>query len=367
MICGKCRKDIPDDSVFCLYCGKKQIRESRKQKRANGTGTIFKRGNSWSVRITKGWVFEDGKKVQKYSEKGGFLSKTEAENYYAKLKENPSAPKITDTLSQVYDRWKNEYEDRIAPVTMATYKAAWKHFEKVHPLPIVTLTVSQLQECINSCQKGRSTLNDMRTVCSLIFKYAIINRLVTENPAKYLYVNGKKKGTRDAFTADELEKIRLAVGKEPYADYVYFMCYTGFRPNEMLSLKKDAYDKAHNALVGGFKTEAGKNRSVPVNAKIAPILTERMAFDSEYIFPRSDGSMMDDEHFRKYCFVPLMKSLGIEGKVPYSCRHTFANLLKNVRGSDTDKAALIGHSDASMTKYYQSPDYESLQAIIDNL
>ena len=73
---------------------------------------------------------------------------------------------------------------------------------------------------------------------------------------------------------------------------------------------------------------------------------------------------MDDEHFRKYCFTPLMEQLGISGKVPYSCRHTFANLLKNVQGSDTDKAALIGHSDASMTKYYQSADYESLKTIV---
>jgi integrase len=135
----------------------------------------------------------------------------------------------------------------------------------------------------------------------------------------------------------------------------------------MLSLKKDAYDKAHNALIGGFKTEAGKDRIVPINAKIAPILAQRMASDSEYIFPRSDGSLMDDEHFRKYCFNPLMETLGITDRVPYSCRHTFANLLKNVKGSDTDKAALIGHSDASMTKYYQSADYESLQAIIDSL
>ena len=62
-----------------------------------------------------------------------------------------------------------------------------------------------------------------------------------------------------------------------------------------------------------------------------------------------------------------MDALGITDRVPYSCRHTFANLLKNVKGSDTDKAALIGHSDASMTKYYQSPDYDSLRAIIDSL
>ena len=70
---------------------------------------------------------------------------------------------------------------------------------------------------------------------------------------------------------------------------------------------------------------------------------------------------MDDEFFRKKCFNPLMKELGIEGKVPYSCRHTFADLLKQVYGSDTDKAELIGHADASMTKYYQSADHESMK------
>jgi integrase len=76
---------------------------------------------------------------------------------------------------------------------------------------------------------------------------------------------------------------------------------------------------------------------------------------------------MNDEHFRTCCFEPLMKQLNIEGRVPYSCRHTFANLMKAVSGSDPDKAALIGHADASMTKYYQSADYESMRAITDRI
>ena len=76
---------------------------------------------------------------------------------------------------------------------------------------------------------------------------------------------------------------------------------------------------------------------------------------------------MNDKMFRDVAFNPLMEAIGIKGRVPYSCRHTFANLMKNVKGSDTDKAALIGHADASMTKYYQSPDYDSLRNITDNL
>lgn len=370
MICEKCARSFQDDFVFCPYCGKKQgvlPRSGRTKSRGNGTGTAIKRGKTWTARVTVGWEYKDGRKIQKYRTFGGFATKTEAENYCFTLKTNRRPMVPTDSFSKVYERWQKEYEERISPTTMATYKAAWKYFSDLHPLPIADISVSQLQECINNCPKGRSTVNDMRTVCSLVFKYAVINKLITTNLAPYLYVNGKKKGTRPAFTADELKKIADAVGKVPYADYVYFMCYTGFRPNEMLSLKKDAYDSAHNALIGGFKTEAGKDRVVPVNAKIAPILARQMASESEYIFPRPDGSMMDDEHFRKYCFNPLMETLGITDRVPYSCRHTFANLLKNVKGSDTDKAALIGHSDASMTKYYQSADYESLRAIIDSL
>lgn len=370
MNCVKCGQFFQDGFLFCPYCGKKQGNlpsKPRTKQRGNGTGMAFKRGKTWTARVTIGWIYKDGRKIQQYRTKGGFPSKTAAENYCGILKTDDGIPRVSDTFQQVYERWKTEYESRITLTTMATYKAAWKYYSSVYHRPIVELTVAELQKCIDSCEKGRSTLNDMRTVCSLVFRYAIVNKLVSENPAQFLYVSTKKKGTRPAFTADELKKIEAAVGKIPYADYVFFMCYTGFRPNEMLSLKKDAYDKANNALIGGFKTEAGRNRIVPVSAKIKGVLDERMAFDSEYIFPRQDGSLMTDEHFRKYCFVPLMNALGITDRVPYSCRHTFANLLKNVKGSDTDKAALIGHSDASMTKYYQSADYESLKAIIDSL
>lgn len=74
---------------------------------------------------------------------------------------------------------------------------------------------------------------------------------------------------------------------------------------------------------------------------------------------------MNERYFRDACFNPLMEKLGIKDRYPYSSRHTFANLLKKAQGSDTDKAALIGHSDASMTKYYQSTDLESLREIVE--
>ncbi|MFR5119429.1 MAG: zinc-ribbon domain-containing protein [Ruminococcus sp.] len=41
MLCKKCRKEIPDGSIYCNYCGKKQETTKRKtRRRARGTGTI---------------------------------------------------------------------------------------------------------------------------------------------------------------------------------------------------------------------------------------------------------------------------------------------------------------------------------------
>ena len=60
MECIKCKKDIPDGSVFCCWCGKQQQTPQRKAlKRANGTGTVYK----LQGRRTRPWVAAKGKTI----------------------------------------------------------------------------------------------------------------------------------------------------------------------------------------------------------------------------------------------------------------------------------------------------------------
>ncbi|MFR8294836.1 MAG: zinc-ribbon domain-containing protein [Ruminococcus sp.] len=41
MLCKKCRKEIPDGSIYCNYCGKKQETTKRKvRRRPRGAGCI---------------------------------------------------------------------------------------------------------------------------------------------------------------------------------------------------------------------------------------------------------------------------------------------------------------------------------------
>ena len=87
---------------------------------------------------------------------------------------------------------------------------------------------------------------------------------------------------------------------------------------------------------------------------------------------------MDEKFFREECFYPLLAALKIQPMpdrekdikptyTPYSCRHTYATLLKNTTGSMKDKAALMGHTSYEMTLHYQHEDVDSLRSITDAL
>lgn len=57
MICIRCGKEISDESVYCMFCGRKQTRAERKNTRSpNGTGTAYKRGKTWTAMVIKGYV-----------------------------------------------------------------------------------------------------------------------------------------------------------------------------------------------------------------------------------------------------------------------------------------------------------------------
>ncbi len=54
----------------------------------------------------------------------------------------------------------------------------------------------------------------------------------------------------------------------------------------MLALPVDAYDSAHETLTGGFKTAAGRNRTVTPSPKIQPII-KKLAQNFRSVFFRA--------------------------------------------------------------------------------
>ena len=350
---------------------------SKPRTRPNGTGTAFKRGRTWYAQVTIGkkTVIRNGNMVSQTirATKGGFKTKKEALEYCHTLKEISNKPeKQKLTVRQIYELWSPTHESKVSKSTMDCYRAAWNYFAPLYDMPFSEIDLDDLQECVDDCGKGKRTKENMKALAGLLMKYAIPRHQTDLNYAEYINTGNDAKGTHPAFTAEQIEAIRKQIGIMPFAEYVYVLIYTGFRPSELFSIK--VADYIDGVLYGGSKTKAGKGRAVPVHPKIAEYVKPT---DSTWMFPRGDRGQMSARYFRDNYFYPVLAAAGIQPLpspdspayyVPYSCRHTFANLLKNVPGSDKDKAGLMGHEDYTTTKrMYQSAELESFKKIINSM
>ena len=395
MICTKCKAEVVQGASFCPWCGKKQTASHRKPKRTgNGTGTAYKRGSGWTAEAVVGWrelpddMMDPANKKQRIPikrTKGGFPTKAAALAYIPTLKQAKDESNLT--LQQVYDAWEPWYSPRVDPSTMAGYRSAFHYYGSLYNRRISTISAGDLQECMDACPRGKRTHQNMKVVAGLIWKYAKDKHIVSQVESENLYTGKGKSKKREALTDLEVEKIRQAIGADRYAEYIFCLCYLGFRPGEMLEIRKDqVIDHDGRLFISeGKKTEAGIGRTVPVHQRIEAIIRERMYIPGtdlifpQYTFTRPSKKepqplflgfkQMSDNYFREMVFKPICARLGIaDGKVPYAARHTFSNKLKNAEGDDRDKAALIGHSDYTFTQTkYQSTDLDELLQVVDSL
>ena len=386
MTCRKCQRDMPSDALYCPYCGvslRATKNTHKPRSRPNGSGSVYKDGKTWTAQVTKGFktVVKDGKPHAQpiYVRKKGFKRHKDALDCLPELKkaalsagEKPEKAKLT--MQQIYDLWMPTHEARVGKSTIDCYKAAWKYFSQIHHMPFSDIDLDDLQECVDDCPHGKRTKENMKALAGLLMKYALPRHYTDMNYAEFIHTGTDAKGTHPAFTPEQIERINDQIGITPYAEYVYVLIYTGFRPSELFDLTPESL--VNNVLYGGAKTKAGKGRAVPVSPKIAVIIEEFSAKNTHWLFPRSDGTQMTANYFRDL-FYNVLAAADIQPiptpetpayYVPYSCRHTFANLLKSAAGSDKDKAGLIGHEDYSTTKkHYQSVELDALKAIIDQL
>lgn len=380
MTCRKCQRETPSDALYCPYCGASLAAKKNTSKgrtRPNGAGTAFKRGRTWYAQITIGYksIIRNGRLASQAIRvtKGGFKTKRDALDYCHTLKETSNKPeKQKLTTQQIYDLWTPTHESKVGKSTMDCYRAAWKYFTPLYDMPFAEIDLDDLQECVDDCGKGKRTKENMKALAGLLCKYALPRHQTDMNYAEFIHTGNDEKGTHPAFNKGQIEAIKQQIGKVQFAEYVYILIYTGFRPSELFSITTDDY--VDGILYGGAKTKAGKGRAVPANPKIKEYIKPT---GSKWLFPRADGGQMSARYFRDTYFYVILSEAGIQPLptqekpayyVPYSCRHTFANLLKDVPGSDKDKAGLIGHEDYTTTKrMYQSAELESFKRIIESM
>lgn len=396
MNCKKCKAELQDGWICCPLCGKPAMDKPRKRRsRANGEGSVFQqRGcKTYTARVTVGFTKTDRGVKQRYAQKGGFRTRRDAMEYLPilraeALKAEKDEPQIRYgvdytgiTFSELYDKLIARETKRITKSTLDCYKAAYKYYSDVYHLPFRELNTEDWQLCVDDCPKGIRTKENMKALGTKLYKLAAELRVfglsTSTDFATLIWLDREERESRQPFTAEDLVKLKAAVQSGvAYADYVMAMCYTGFRPSEFLDLRHDAYDPDKGTLRGGAKTDAGKNRIVPVHPLIKNFVEGRYRSGSKFLFPDPQGLQFRLNAFRAKNFYRVLALAGIQPEpeegdkprlTPYSCRHTFATLMKNAKGSPRDKAALMGHTSYEMTLHYQHEDFESLRDIVTQI
>ncbi len=203
----------------------------------------------------------------------------------AKYNNNPwdiEADKIT--LQELFDLWLEKRAVKLGTSNQLALKSAYKHCLKYSKLKYNQIKSYQMQDTIDSCGKGYATQGAIKNLWGHLDKFAMELDVISKCYSDLITSAPIPETTKQIFTDEEV--LRLWENRNlPWVDSVLFFLYTGFRISEMLDLKISNIDLQAETMTGGTKTEAGKNRIVPIHSKIRPIVEKRLKQSkSGYLF-----------------------------------------------------------------------------------
>lgn len=330
-------------------------------KKPNGLGTVYKmsgnRRRPWRATITTGY---DIVGTQKRLTIGYYETRKEAEKALASYEYNPEKLKNSKlTFKDVYDMWSESHFPTVSEGRAKNIKNHFANLKPLHEIPFCEIKAIHLQEVFDSLDIASATKSSVKSLVNLLYKYALKYEIVDKDYSGLIDIGKHEKVLqRKIFTSDEIEKLWKYKELE-WVDTILIMIYTGMRVGELLGLKNEYIDLENRTIIGaGIKTEAGKNRVIPINRKILPFIQNRMIGAKENLFE------IEYSIYRGR-FKKVMRDLGMEHTI-HDCRHTFATLLNNAEANPTSIKNIIGHSSFKTTeKIYTHKDIEELKKAID--
>lgn len=358
-------------------------------KLPNGYGNVSKlsgnRRNPWRVRKTIGFeyydrlskktvdesgkefvqlsmeVLPDGKKrlilKQKFATIGYYPTRTEALNALAKYNDDPYDLHMdTITFAEVYDKWSEEHFEKIVPSARRTWKSAYSYCEQLYSMPFKNIRTYHLEQTIKEATVGDNTKGRMKSLFNLMFKWAIKHEITTTDYASLCDSIKKPKPqiVRIPFSDEEIQCLWDNI-QFPFVDMVLIGIYTGFRPQELAILKIADIDWTEKTIKGGLKTDAGRNRLVPIHPTIEDLVKQNydkaVEMGSDTLFNDENGQQGTFLTYDKYRgrFKKVMKKCKMEHK-PHDTRHTFITLGKHANMDEYILKLIVGHEVNDITE-----------------
>ena len=324
----------------------------------NGMGSAYKmqgaRRKPWIARKTVGY---DDSGKQLYKIVGYFKTKKEAIEALGKtsnLSFNGSTKMLT--VQEMFDKAlpRENYSEN----TQIMYKSVFnKYCQEIKKLNYDRLTLAKMQSITDSASASSS--KTVFSVFRLLDNYALEFDYIQKGYSSFIRVR-KPQTThiKEPFTYEEIRIIEES--ESPLAEVLMIYLYTGFRKQELLQLKKSSVflDNDIPYIIGGSKTEAGKNRTIPIHSRILPIVRKF------YINSNSDYLIKDITDKRIKTF---LKNHNMNHCI-HETRHTFRSELDRLNINKVTIDRLLGHANESIgEKVYTHKTLRELKEAIEQL
>lgn len=345
----------------------------KRLKRGKGTGSIYNLGKGrrkpWRVMVTTGWTFDEttNRHIQHRTTLGYFEKKSDAvtalEDY---LRDPYDIKSSTITFSEVYDKWSSKHFPTLAnPSSIRTITSAYNYCKPLYNMRMRDIKVHHLESTIQDAEVGSSTKGKIKSLFNSMYRYALKHEIVDKNYAELCDPIKQSTPTKKKtpFSQKEIDFLWDNVHKVPFVDMILIGIYSGWRPRELATLKTKDIDLKQKIMRGGSKTDAGKNRIVPIHPLIYSLIEKRLDSSKEYLFndmtlPAEHTELDYDKYYKR--FINAMNHLHLN-HAPHETRHTFVTKAKQVKMDENILKKIIGHSITDITEsIYTHRDIEEL-------
>lgn len=354
--CIKCRAELPEGAIYCHLCGKKQAQESRRAlRRPNGAGTVYK----LSGRRKRPWVAAKNRVIIGYYER-----KTDALAALDKLSGRSLDERYNMTFAQAFEDWKAEHYREIGEKGVESYDRAFAVCAALHGRKMRELRTPDYQAVIDANgEKARATLAKYKQLMTQMGRWAVREELAATNFASFVKLPAAEKKEKEIFTAAEIAALE-ADGSDA-ARVVLMLIYTGMRIGELFALPVADWHETH--VIGGEKTEAGRNRVIPIRPEGRRYFADAAARATDELLL----SGMDIQHtapnFRRRDYYPLLDRLNIQRHTPHATRHTFASWARRSGLAPEVLQRILGHASYTTTAdIYVHSDADELIKAVEN-
>lgn len=335
-------------------------------KNPNGYGSVFKlsgnRRKPWCARVTIGWT-DNG--TQKYKNIGYFEERADAMIALAQYNNDPydlDNDKIT--FAEVYAKWSEEKFPKISQSNIRGYKTSFNKCAFLHGMKFKQIRKMHMQRIINENDDlSYQVRMKLKTLFTQLYKFGIENDIVQKDYSKFVEAGEQTtKLVRTPFSDAEIELLWRNLDR-PYVDSILIMIYSGIRVGELLTIESANVNIDKQILVGGIKTKASINRTIPIHDKILPLINT----SNEYLIVSPTGKKMSYNNYIQRQFTPIMKELGMN-HLPHDCRHTTATKLDNAGVDRTIVKMILGHTSNDVTeRVYTHKTPEQLLSAINKI